>query len=160
MCEACTVHGTEDRCLTCRPKRTREEKDERRTNALRRSEWMHCEACGYLGPQFAKVGPPEPGDVLPLIVLPLMFCVLGLVLSIASAVRGFSKITCPQCDTRHALWPAPKTSDGLPEVWVQAEQRQRTEWFARRRTGLLLAALVGVGLSLVGGLALFGLMQS
>ncbi|MER2566954.1 MAG: hypothetical protein ABTQ32_39880 [Myxococcaceae bacterium] len=160
MCEGCTLHGTEDRCLTCRPKRTREEKDERRTNALRRSEWMHCEACGYVGPHFEKLGPPEAGDVLPLIVLPMMFCVLGLVLSITSAVRGFSKTTCPQCDMRDALWPAPKTSESLPDVWVQAEQRQREDWLARRRTGLLLTVLLGTAVTVVGALALFGMMRS
>lgn len=160
MCAGCTLHGTEDRCLTCRPKRTREEKDERRANALRRSQWMRCEACGYEGPRFDKVGPPEAGDLLPLVVLPLMFCVVGLVLSVVSAVRGFSKITCPQCDTRHALWPAPKTSDALPDVWVQAEQAQRGEWLHRRRTGLVLTVLVGTVVTLVGAAALFDLLGS
>jgi hypothetical protein len=160
MCEGCTIHGTEDRCLPCRPKRTREEKDERRANALRRSEWMHCEACGYRGPRFEKVGPPEAGDVLPLVVLPLMFCVLGLIIGVVTAFRGFSKITCPQCDTRHALWPALKTSDALPDAWVQAEQAQRGEWLQRRRTGLLLSVLVGTVVTLVGAAALFDLLRN
>lgn len=160
MCEGCTIHGTEDRCLPCRPKRTREEKDERRANALRRSEWMHCEACGYRGPRFEKVGPPEAGDVLPLVVLPLMFCVLGLIIGVVTAFRGFSKITCPQCDSRHALWPALKTSDALPDAWVQAEQAQRGEWLQRRRTGLLLSVLVGTVVTLVGAAALFDLLRN
>lgn len=157
MCEGCTLHGTEDRCLTCRPKRTREEKDERRANALRRSEWMRCEACGYLGPRFDKIGPPEAGDLLPLVVLPLMFCVVGLVVSVVSAVRGFSKITCPQCDTRQALWPAAKTTDALPDVWVQAEQAQRGQWLERRKTGLALAAMLGLAVTAIGAAALFNL---
>lgn len=159
MCEGCTLHGTEDRCLGCRPKRTREEKDERRANALRRSEWMHCEACGYQGPRFEKVGPPEAGDLLPLVVLPLMFCVVGLVIGVVSAVRGFAKITCPQCDTRHALWPAAKTSEGLPDAWVRAEQQQRDEWFVRRRRGLVLASLVGVVVTAAGVVSWLSLFQ-
>lgn len=157
MCEGCTLHGTEDRCLTCRPKRTREEKDERRTNALRRSEWMHCEACGYVGPHFEKLGPPEAGDVLPLVVLPLIFNVMGLVVSVISAARGFSKITCPQCDTRGALWPALKTSDAPPDAWVQAELLQREQWFSRRQTGLVLAASIGLVVTAAGVAVLLSL---
>lgn len=158
MCEPCTLHGTEDRCLTCRPRRTREEKDERRANALRRSEWMHCEACGYRGPRFEKVGSPEKGDLLPLFLAPLFLNVVGLIVAVVLAVRGFTTITCPRCETRDSLWPAQKTGDAPPEAWVQAERLQRSEWFARRRAGVVLAVLVGTLLTALGVVRLLDLL--
>jgi hypothetical protein len=143
MCAPCTRHGTEDRCLTCRPRRTREERDERRLNAVRRSAWMCCEACGYVGPRFDKAGPPEGSEWLTIVFAPLFLCIIGFAIVLQQALAGFPKTRCPACDGSAALWPAPEGTGPVPQAFVEAAAAQRREWFARRWVGLVAVALLG-----------------
>jgi hypothetical protein len=142
MCAPCTVHGTEDRCLACRPRRTRQEREERRLNAVRRSPWMRCEACGYLGPRFDQAGAPERAEWLTLLLAPLFLCIIGYAIALQQAWAGFPKTSCPACDGADALWPAPEGDGPVPDAFVRATARQRREWFARRWVGLVTVALL------------------
>jgi hypothetical protein len=143
MCEPCTLHGTEDRCSTCRPRRTREEREERRLNAVRRSPWVRCEACGYLGPRFDKAGPPEGAEWFTVILAPVFLCVIGFAIALQQALAGFPKTRCPACDGSAELWPAPEASGPVPAAFVEATERQRREWFGRRWVGLVAVTLLG-----------------
>lgn len=145
MCEACTRHGTEDRCTTCRPRRTAEEREERRRNALGRSKWMVCERCDYLGPRFDRVGPPSWGDRASMVALSLFLCLGGAIVNVVSALRGFTAPACPRCEATETLWPAPEGPEprGLSAHTAALEQQER-QWFERRRAGLLWAIVTSL----------------
>ncbi|MBL8923487.1 MAG: hypothetical protein JNJ54_31830 [Myxococcaceae bacterium] len=159
MCDACTLHGTEDRCLACRPRRTAEEREERRANALNRASWMVCESCDYLGPRFERVGPPTRSDRNAMLVLTFFFCFVGATVSVMSAVRGFAHPECPRCGAISALWPAPVGTEtrGL-DAHAAAVAQQEREWFARRKSGFFWAAatiLVTLPFPMAGLVSLF-----
>lgn len=152
MCEACTLHRTEDRCPTCRPRRTREERDERRRNAVKRSAWMQCEACGYLGPRFERAGLPSLGE---LVILAAML-VTGGFASVAVgtglaavfalvAFRGSRRLSCPRCGTADALWPATEQA-GHPvdPAFVAASSANVAALRRQRRTGLFVVAVAAL----------------
>lgn len=139
MCSGCLLHGTEDRCVTCRPKRTVEERRERRENAVKRSAWMVCEGCGYRGPQFRKVGPPSGGDVILLALLP--FLGIGVIIAIVLALRGFTSLSCPGCDSSAALWPAPMEGE-VPDRYRTALAREQRHWFGARAKGLAITLAI------------------
>ncbi|MDP1920289.1 MAG: hypothetical protein Q8L14_28855 [Myxococcales bacterium] len=152
MCEACTLHRTEDRCITCRPRRTREERDERRRNAVKRSAWMECEACGYLGPRFERAALPSLGE---LVILAAMLVTVGFasvavgtglaVVFALVAFRSSRHLSCPRCGTTDALWPATEQA-GLPidPAFVAATSANDAALRRQRRTRLFVVALAAV----------------
>lgn len=151
MCEACTLHRTEDRCVTCRPRRTREERDERR-NAVRRSAWMQCEGCSYVGPRFERVGLPTGGELLTIAGLLLTASAvsvavgagLGVVVGL-TASKGTRRLSCPRCGTDDALWPATEqTGLSLDPAFLAASSANVAALRGQRRTGLFVAALAAV----------------
>lgn len=147
MCEACTEHRTEDRCVTCRPRRTREERTERRRNAVKRSPWMHCEACGYVGPRFERIGPPKAGEVVTMIALLFFVCIVGLAVALHMLFNGSRQLQCPRCGATDSLWPATEQA-GLPvdQAFLAASRANDAALRGQRRTGLFVvgvAALVG-----------------
>lgn len=152
MCEACTLHRTEDRCVTCRPRRTREERDERRRNAVRRSAWMHCEACGYLGPRFEQLGLPTGRELIPIAVVLLCMCFINVLAGAVtgalvglSGLRGSRRLSCPRCRTADALWPATEQA-GLPvdPDLLAASKANEATFRGQRRTGLFVVALAAL----------------
>lgn len=148
MCEACTEHRTEDRCVTCRPRRTVEERIERRRNATRRSPWMHCEACGYVGPRFERLGPLTSSDVVTVVALLVFVCVIGLALALQLLLKGTRRLSCPRCGAEDALWPATEQA-GIPldPAFLAANSANEQALRGRRRVGLLVvgvATLLGV----------------
>lgn len=150
MCEGCTLHGTEDRCLTCRPRRTREERRERQRNAVKRSPWMHCEACGYVGPRFERVVPPTRGDLVTIAALLVFACVIGVAVAVLTAFRGSRQLSCPRCGATDSLWPATeRAGQPLDPAFEAATSTNAQALRGRRRTGLLV---VGVAV-LLGALA-------
>ncbi|MDP3500143.1 MAG: hypothetical protein Q8S33_07420 [Myxococcales bacterium] len=152
MCEACTRHRTEDRCVTCRPRRTREERDERRHNAVRRSPWMQCEGCGYAGPRFERVGLSTGGEFIPLavvlIALSSVSVVAGAVMGVVvgtTALKGSRRLSCPRCGTDDSLWPATEQA-GLPvdPAFIAATSANDAALRGQRRTAVFVVALAAL----------------
>lgn len=96
---------------------------------------MCCEACGYRGPQFRKTGWPTGSDLLSLVLLP--FLGVGFIIAIVLALRGFSIISCPTCETRDSLWPAPMEG-ALPDSYRAAQARERSQWLRLRAPGVAI----------------------
>lgn len=147
MCDDCTEHGTENRCVGCRPKRTAEERRERRLNAVKRSECVWCEACGYEGPAYLMPVKPDRGDLMAMLYVTFFSLGLGLVLVLVQVVRGFTERRCPVCETNTDLWPS-KAVAGTPDALLAARAKPRGGWFELRAG----AFIVVVGLLLLGSL--------
>lgn len=141
LCEACCEHGLEDRCRACRPKRTAQERRERRANAVKRAEWNTCQRCGYLGPRFDRLEPFSVSDLVVLVLLPLVCNVLGLLLGLLSVLRGTTKPACPSCGETDQLLPAPVGTEPNP-AFFRAFASQDAAWLAKRKHGLLAFAVI------------------
>lgn len=148
MCEACTEHGLEQRCVRCRPRRTAEERRERRANAARRSPQVRCDGCGYQGPRFDLLVPMTWREGVLIGLSPLMMGV-GALFGLAMALSPTTEARCPACEST-LLWP----HQGGPlqhPAWDAAHTAQRARWFRLRAPAVglgLLALFVGAAVVL------------